>query len=706
MKDTEICEIVDRLIANDIYSSGTYREDNQFIADRYNAELYGDEEEGLSSIVTTEVADTVDSDMVAYVRTFLSGNRPVEFKPVRDSPEAVKEAELKNLYVQWIIDNCEGSFRKQYDWLKEGSIIKMSWIEYGIKEEVVTEEEEFTGYTASEVEAKMDPIRKEKGVDSVEIEQTIEVMPDGSEVETFDFKVKVTRKKQVFFLQNIPWEDVICSKNVQCKHDAEVFGKRFRKRRGEVVSELMAKEEITKEKAIERVKNIPLCGPGESESTKDRRFAGQGGYDPVDNYNQWAIQEVEGVDVYALVDADDDGIAERRHIIKFGNDIVLENEPFDHIPYAGGSVIPMPHNIVGKSRGEISVAQQRISTVFSRHISDNASAVNQGRAFVDTKTVNMDDYFNSVKHGAIRVKGNPSNSVLPDPVLYHGDKTLQVISHFDALHAKRVGQVLTNQALTSDQLHKETATRFNGLEKAATGKIELAARVIAETWYSDLYQGIAWFAQKYQDTVQEDFVLGEQLNIKPSSWRFEMNTKAVVGTGFDDDDKRISALLALLDLMSREIESGTTLADNQKKYNVYKQLVRASGLHGVDQYFNDPSKPLETVFAQNQILEQAVKMLQMQLQQSQDSLTEAQRIDAQAKLLIAQSKKLEADQKDRIELAKLQQKDKVDMAKLKQEARQFAISTAQKDEFFRQELVKELTKLELESQKNVPGALV
>lgn len=627
--DVQLCTIVDKMCANDIVSSGSYKADNKYIFDRYNAEDYGDEEEGLSTIKTTEVADTVDSDMVSYVRVFLSGNRPVEFEPLNASDQNdVKEAEIKNAYIQHILDGVDDSYIKQFNWLKEMDLQQMGWLEYGVEEEEKPITRSYHNLTPIEFQIKSQELAQELAVDvkEIEIESQEEVQLDGESEQRFDFKAKVTKTRQKFFIQNVPWEDMIITRNVQTKSDADIFGKRFRIRRGDLVAQGYDKELVAK---------IPTFDANLGDDVKTDRYKRQSGDNKDTGSQEWANQEVEGQDVYALIDWDDDDIAERRHVIKVGNDIVLENEPHDHIPYAGGSVIPMPHNIVGKSRAQLSLEQQRISTVFSRHISDNASAVNQGRAFVDSKTVNMEDYFNSAKHGAIRVKGNPSASVFPDPVMYHGDKTLQVLAHFDSLQAKRTGQIITNQALTSDQLHKETATRFQGMQQAASGKIELASRNIAEGPYTMLYEGLAWMAYTHQDTEQEFAVLGQQISVIPSDWENEHKAKSKVGTGFDDDEAKIQTLTGLLQLISQEQEAGSGLSDSQKKYNVYKELVRSTGLHGVENFFNDPSQPIQTVIAENEILKRQLAQLQ---QMMENPLEGAEKIKQQGSIMRDQMK--------------------------------------------------------------------
>ena len=96
MKETELLQIVDSLVANSVGSSDSFISDNQDAFDRYMGEPYGDEQPNRSSVVTTDVFDTVESDMVSNTRVFLGANEVVEFQPNSEREDDIKEAEEKN----------------------------------------------------------------------------------------------------------------------------------------------------------------------------------------------------------------------------------------------------------------------------------------------------------------------------------------------------------------------------------------------------------------------------------------------------------------------------------------------------------------------------------------------------------------------------------------------------------------------------------
>jgi hypothetical protein len=680
-EDILLCQYIDQMVSQNIVDIGTYKADNLKFFDDYNRELYGDEEEGLSKYVSGDVFDTVESDHISLARVFLGAGAPVEFKAVNGNPEAIKEAEDKNAYINFILNNITDSYKKQSDWLKEGLIQRASYVEYGIRETKSVEKKKFEGLDRVELELKLDELRKEKDVKEVKIEAEIE-----SDEQSFEFEVSVKKERKDFFLNSIPWEDMIIPSGIQCKNDAVIFGKRFKKRRGELVKDGISRE---------LVKTIPTSSDKNSDDVKLNRYKDENGKEYDTTSLCWANEVVSGVDVYVMYDYDDDGIAERRHVIKCGS-VVIENEPFDHIPFAGFSAIQMPHNIIGKSRAEIVSPEQRLNTVTIRNLLDNQTQVANGRTFINDKYVNQDDLLASYKNGVVRVDGQPAMHVMPDPVLYNGEKILQVIQFMESRQSRMTGSMISNQALTSDTLNQETATRFDGMRDMGTGKIELIARNIAEIGYRDLYEGLHWFARHYQDSEQEIYVLGRQMTINPGSWRFEHNIQSMVGTGAGDTEKAIETLGSIFAIQTQEKAAGSPLVDDAKRYNTLKQIARASGLDVMD-YFNDPARDDNLLMFENEQLKLTLQDAQMKLDEltQNNPLADAEKIRAEAALLVAQSRKSEADQKDIIK-----------MQEMENDMKQFLITAKQNKEKLDDDLVMKLTELELKYSTNIPGAAV
>jgi hypothetical protein len=235
---------------------------------------------------------------------------------------------------------------------------------------------------------------------------------------------------------------------------------------------------------------------------------------------------------------------------------------------------------------------------------------------------------------------------------------------------------MASQGLDADNIGKETATRFEGVEKSAEAKIELVARTLAETGFRDLFQGIAWLDANFQDSETEIEVLGEELSVNPSDWRFKHSLVSNVGLGIGDNEKLLQTMGGFLQIHQQLQSVGSPLTDQQKQYNILNRVVKGAGLADTAEFFNNPERPEELIQAENDILNNAVQQLQQQIQATANPLAEAEQIRAQAKLIEAQGKQ------------------QTDIAKAQENQRQFNIETLQKQDQSNKELALKLTELE------------
>ncbi len=638
MTESELVTLTDHMVNNSITESGTFNDDNENYLKYYNGDLFGNEVAGRSKVISTDTRDMVEADMPSLARVFLGAGDPVEFKPTGSSPEAIQEARDKQAVVSHIIKSIRNSFRTQHDWLKASEIQNISSLEYGVEETKKPKYSTYSDITEEELTGIISDIENDPDVESVEI-----IERDGEDGdETIDMvTLRIVVTKNEYFMRCVPVEDMIISRNAHNKEDAEVIGKRFTKKRGQLLAEGFSKKLI---------ESLPTTNSEDSkrDNLKAIRFERQGGeeYDDM-SYVQWANQEVEGVDVYALVDYDGDGIAERRHIIKCG-DVILENEPFDHIPYAIFSSMLMPNNIVGVPRAELTEQYQNINSALWRQTLDNLYSVNMPRTAYNDN-VDVDSLLDHQFGGAIYVDGQPQASLMPIATPYVGDKSLQVIQFMEGKKQSSTGAPMANSALEADQLHKETATRFKGMDDAQKSRIELVARVIAEVGYKDLWEGIAWFASHYQDTELEVRLLGREMTVDPKSWKYDHYICAKVGTGSGDDEKKVQSLSALFQIQQQLQQMGNPMVDNTKLFKTLSEITIALGQDSVPEFFNNPEEPDEIVEAERDSLRTMVSQLQ---QQMQNPLAEAEQVKGQFQM---QMKQMEQKYDAQLDMMKMEQ---------------------------------------------------
>lgn len=678
MTDGQYLSTLRSIEASAVNNNDQVNTKNEEFMRRYNGELYGDEQPERSKIVSNDVADVVEADMPSLARNFLGAAKIVVFEPNGQEQEDIDEAREKTEYVDWIVRGQEDSFRIQHGFLKDIEIEKAGAIKYMIEE--VTEKKVIEKQDISFVElAEFQEDLEGEDVENIEIISRSEIKIGQDQLERVDVTVEVTRINRVVKTMGVALENLLVTPNATDEEDATLVGDMSNETRGELLQRGLS---------IKEVASLPTTGTESQRSNlKEIRFTDEGGIHDED-YGAWANEEVQVNDLYVKIDKDGDGVAERRHIVKAG-DFILEDEPFEIVPYAITSAILMPHSIYGKSRAEITAPTAKIKTALVRGIADNSYAHNAPQLGVNDN-VNQDDLLVKRPNGLVRVDGkeSPGQSIFPINIEYIGDKALQVVQYFDNARAQTTGANMANQGLQADQFEKETATRFEGVKDASQAKIELVARVIAETAYRRMYAGIAWLVSEYQTTEVEIMVLGKPLTVDPTQWRFQHRTRSTIGLGAGDGERSGETLSTIYNIQQQLKATGSPLVDEVKLYNTLENLLKSVDIHNVAEFFNNPERPDQLVQAENETLKAIVEQLQLQVQQLQNPLL-------QPEIIKAQSKAETDNKKLAIEAAKLQQNDQ-----------QFRAKTAQDQLQHDQDLAFDLTKLEADTKTDIPGSAI
>lgn len=673
LKESELLHIVNSMESQADTNRSNNNIRNAELFRRYKAELYGTEVAGRSSVVSQDVKDIVESDMPSLVRTFLGSGTIMKFKPTNPSNEKqVKEAEEKSAYVDWLIRSQTNSFRTHYGFLKDIEMFNMGVLKYAYVETVKTEEESFKGVDQLELQEVVDSIESKPFFSNFDITKQ-EENDDG----TFDLTFKVKTKRQEISIMGVPTESFLISPGATDLDDALLVGDTVTKTRGELLAEGFKKKVVA---------DLPSKSI-EGSTMRNIRFDDEGNVDQSD-FGEWANQTVEISDLYVMVDYDNDGIAERRHIQKSGNHILV-NEAFDHVPYAMASALLTPHKAIGEGRAEQVEKIAEVKTALTRQMLDNGYMANNPKIGINSE-VNIDDALSNKIGGVYRTKGNasPAQHIASFAVPFVGDKSLLLIQHMDQNKASTVGTQMASQGLNADQLGKETATRFMGVEKAAMAKIELVSRIIAEVGYRKLYEGVAWMVSRFQDSEREFNVLGKTLTSNPSNWRYGHQLDSEVGLGAGDNDQMVENMSGILQVQQQLKANGSPLVDSVKIYNTLNKLTKGLEVKDVSQFFNDPNEPDQLLKAENEALNQMVLTLQEQLQATQNPLAEAEQVKAEAKLIEAQGKA------------------QLDVIELKQKQEQFNREQAQENRQFQEQMALQLTELSLKFNKDIEGSKV
>jgi hypothetical protein len=586
----------------------------------YNREAYGNEVEGRSSIVTGEVAEVVDGALPQLLRVFTQSDEMVRFEPKNAGDE--EKAKQATEYVNWVLNHDNSGVILFHNWFKDAllqknGIVKVYWDE---KTDVTKEkykdlnEEELTMLMA---DPEVEVVSQE--MEEVEVAQQIDPMTGMPLPPVFSYSVTLKRTKKTgkAIVENVPPEEFLISKKARTIADAPFVAHRKLVTRSELV-------------AMGFKKKIIDTLPSYSDLTySEERIARYDRGEMPDEQASldMAMQDVEVYECYIKTDYDEDGIAELRKVTYAGSEI-LDNEEVDFVPFCSICPIPMPHKFFGHSLADRTLDLQLIKSTVTRQILDNLYLTNNSRMGVVEGQVNLDDMLTVTAGGIVRIK-NP-NAIVPLSVPPTASQSFPMLQYLDQVQAKRTGVNDAQQGLDPNILQNTTATAVAAMQSAAAGKVEMVARIFAETGVKDLFEKILHLVCKYQDKARIIRLRGKYITIDPREWvnGFDLSINVGLGTGNKQEQMAMVAMV----LQKQEQILGTQGFNNPlvtltQYRETLGRFIEAAGYKDSSEFFKEIPPELEQQIANPQPQQAPV-----------DPAVQAYMAQAQAQMQIDQAK--------------------------------------------------------------------
>jgi hypothetical protein len=632
--------------------------------DRYYGKKYGNEQEGRSQIVTRDVADVIEWIMPSLMKIFTSGDKVVQFEP--QGPEDVDMAKQSTDYVNYVIMRQNPGFSIIYQWFKDAllqknGIVKHYWDD---SSEVLREEyknlteEEFTALLLDDgVEVKE---HTEVGGEET-AEDVIALTPQNI---THDVVVSRTYDEGQVRIEAVPPEEFLINKYAKTIQDARFVAHRVKRTKSELIEQGYPKSKI---------ENAFNNDEADYKSERLARFSHE-----QDNAPEGDIDDgIWVTECYTRVDFDNDGIAELRKITKVGDEL-LDNEAVDSVPFSSLTPIPMPHKFYGLSIYDLISDLQLIKTTLMRNLLDNMYLTNNGRYEVVEGQVNLDDLMTSRPGGIVRVRTPGAVNPLGTPQL--DQNSFNMLGYLDSIREERTGVSKNSMGLSEGGLKShQTATGIGQVMTAAQQKIELIARIFAETGMKDLAQSVYMLVQRFEKPEKIVRLNNNWITMYPSEWKEKMDCTAQVGLGFGNKDMNLMHLGRLsqtIQMIAQHPAAGMLLKP-KNVYNLVAEQIKAMGMKNVDDFITDPGDaqvpqqqgPSPEEQAKQQEAQLKAKELEVKMQKIQQESALRQQemqLDAQIAQQTLELKKQEANVEMQIKAQELEIK-KAELALKQQE---------------------------------------
>jgi hypothetical protein len=160
-----------------------------------------------------------------------------------------------------------------------------------------------------------------------------------------------------------------------------------------------------------------------------------------------------------------------------------------------------------------------------------------------------------------------------------------MVEYMDTMKEKRTGVTSYNQGLDADSLNK-TATGINAIMQAAAARLELVARVFAETGVKQLFLLVHQLVRKNYTKPDIVRLRGKWVDIDPRSWKNRSDMSIAVGLGTGNKDAQLMHLQTILGAQERAMPLGVTTP--KKVYNALIKLTQNAGFRNPEEFWNDP----------------------------------------------------------------------------------------------------------------------
>lgn len=647
LDDEDLLDILNRKEQNAAsYINGTLRAEREQALREYYRQPYGTEDENWSTIVASDVSDTVEWILPALLKTFSSTDKAVSFEPTRQ--EDVAGSEQATDACNYVFFKQNNGFLILYTAFKDALTIKNSatmWRKETVEtvstvpfknasEEMIamllqeSEDSEIQEATPAPV---IDPQTQQPEMDLV----------TGTPVMGYSGRLKKTEKKTVIRVESFSPEDLLVDRDwtspllADCPYVARMM---------RVTMTDIAAMGLKCDASELRSSDTTEYSTDSNSRLHTRNQADLN--DKEDDTDDDAMAEGWLRIEFILADRDGDGIAERLCVYRL-KDKILKAEVTSHVPIATFSPILNTHRWDGMSMAEAVSDLQRLHTELLRQTLNNLYLTNNPRTKVLTDAnwsplANIDDLLDSRPGGVIRQRD--VNAVTEQVTPFAAGASMPMLEYVKGMREDRTGVSRTSQGLNPDSMNN-TATGRQIDQSAAMQRVELIARIAAETLLKPIFQGILKLLtdggmEKLAFRLRNEFV-----EYDPNEWRDSYDMTVNVGLGTGDTQQKAAQLMSIYQMQTAAMQFG--LVTPKHLYHTSTKVIENAGFKDVDNFIQDPSKqppqpppppPIEIQIAQMKAQNEAQKFQaeqqgDIQKFQAETQMTrEIEQIKADAKL--------------------------------------------------------------------------
>lgn len=595
------------LVKADIADAEAYQQSiiQPTVRERYNI-YYADKEyyahkfpilSKTSSLVSTDVADTIEWALPSLMKVFTGSDEVITVAGVTEEDD--QNAGVMQSLLVYQLQRQNKFFPILYNWMKDAlitgmGIIKCYW-------------ERTEGYTPETAQLNADALKllTQTGVEITNVEGP-DIMGDFTVTWNSPYYIKNSPK-----LENILVSEFLYSPDAKNLEDANFVAHRKKV----TMSHLRQKEREGIYANVDMVH--PDSGPISWITDQVEDVIGDH-YTPLHNNQQdKAREEVTIYECYTKIDFNNDGVLEDM-IITVAGDVILRAEPnyMGRHPFFSISPTKDPHRIwVKRSYAELIGELQDMKVALTRQIVQNIALTNDPKMILAEDSINISDYVEGRKVIRKKPGSNMGDVAMPMPVNQLSPQTFQFLEYLEGQKENRTGITRYNQGLDANSLNK-TATGISAILGQSSQRLELIARMFAETGISELFRFMVSLNQKFVDQNTVVRLTNKQLRVSPDDLNGNFDLIVNAGISISTKESTIMTLQTMLTALMQTQAAGIPIVTPQNIYNLFKKWIESAGFKNYSDYVTDPAVVQQRAIMDMQLKQQVLSSLPPEALQS------------------------------------------------------------------------------------------
>lgn len=542
-----------------------------------------------SDLVSTDVADTIEWALPSLMKVFTGSDEVITIAGVTEEDDTKAETMQELLVYQ--LQRQNNFFTVLYNWMKDSLIVGMGIIKcYWERTE---------GYTTETAVLNNEALQAltQTGV-------TIEDIQGPDQFGDFSVTYQLPYyRKNAPKLENILVSEFLYSPDAKSLEEAN-----FVAHKRKVTMSYLREREA--QGVYANIDDIRVNGNYNGMNVDQVEQVIGDNYVDINKDEQTARQEVIIYECYTKIDINNDGILEDMIITICGDTIIrMEQNYMGRHPFFAISPTKDPHRIwVKRSYAELIGELQDLKVALTRQIMQNVALTNDPKMLLDESAINIDDFVQGRK--VIRMKaGHSMNEVaMPMNITPLAPQTFQFLEWIEGQKENRTGITRYNQGLDANSLNK-TATGISAILGQSAQRLELVARMFAETGLSELFRFMVSLNQKFIDQQTVIRLTNKELKISPEDLDGSFDLIVNAGISIATKESTIMATQTLLTALMQANAGGYMVSTPENIYNLFKKWIESIGFKNYGDYITDPNVTQQRMVMEMQLKQQVLSQL-------------------------------------------------------------------------------------------------